>query len=139
MKVLAATRNDMNEGWVWLSETKLPPRSIVKIQNKNNKKTIYCEGLKIDSNFIKEYNQSHRININPNEPTAVINGWYRSHLGNIETKQKHELIITEVNSYWGKLRACTDHPQIIVRLATWLAVLSVALGALSIFLALVVM
>jgi hypothetical protein len=57
-------------------------------------------------------------------------------LGGIETKKNHELEISRPNGLWGKFRASTGHPQVVVRLATWLAVISVALGVISIGLAL---
>lgn len=134
-KVLAATRADMNEGWVWLSGHNFAQRSIIKIRSKSNNMVVYCEALKIDNNFIKEYNQSLRVHINGSENTIVINGWYRNLLGRIETQQNHDLEISQANGFWGKLRASTGHPQVVVRLATWLAVISVFLGFLGFCLA----
>ena len=134
-KVLAATRADMNEGWVWLSNYEYASRSIIKIVNKSNDAAIYCEALKIDDNFTKEYNHPPRVNINDTENTIVMNGWYRNRLGAIDTKKKYELEISEANGFWGKFRGSTGHPQVVVRLATWLAVISVGLGVLSIGLA----
>lgn len=93
---------------------------------------LYCEALKIDENFVKEYNQSPRMNINSDDGTVVINGWYRNRLGGIHTKQDHDLEISEVNGFFGKFRASVGHPQIVVRLATWLGVISVALGFLGV-------
>lgn len=137
-KVLAATRADMNEGWVWLSshEHEFSPRSIIKIRNRSNNMIVYCEALKIDENFINEYNKLPRTPINRNENTIVINGWYRKHLGEVETKQIHDLEISEANRFLGKFRASTGHPQHVVRLATWLSLISFGLGILGICLAL---
>ena len=134
-KVLAATRADMNEGWVWLTAAGFAPRSIIRITNKANRRYVYCECLEMDANFIKEYNQPSRINIDSNENTVVINDWYRKQLGDIATQKSHDLQIVEVNGLWRKFRANTGHPQVVVRLATWLAAISVGLGALSICLA----
>ena len=131
-KVLAAIRQDMNEGWVWLSQHDFAPRSVVKIRNKSNNKVVYCEALEIDGNFRKEYNQSSRMNINMDDNTLVINGWYRSRLGGIDTKQCHDLEVSVANGFCGKFRASIGHPQIVVRLATWLAVISVALGVMGV-------
>lgn len=132
IKVLAAAREDMNEGWVWLSDHDFPPRSIVRIKNKSNKKKVFCEALEIDENFLKQYNQPPRININPDESTMVINSWYRKRLGSIQKKAFHELEISEANCWYGKFQACIGHPQVVVRLATWLGIISVGLGILSI-------
>lgn len=130
-KVLAATRSDMNEGWVWLSGHSFAQRSIIKIHNKSNGTVVYCEALQIDRNFINEYNQSPRAHINDGENTIVVNCWYRSRLGEIGTRKNHDLEISEANGFWGKFRASTGHPQVVVRLATWLAVISVGLGLLG--------
>ena len=135
-KVLAAMRADMNEGWVWLSKADFTPRSIIKITNTANGKSVYCERLGIDENFIKEYNQSPRMAIRPDEKTLVINEWYRKKLGGIDTNASHNLYFTAANGWWGKFRANTGHPQVVVRLATWLAAISVGLGGLSFCIAL---
>lgn len=135
-KVLAATREDMNEGWVWLSQHDFAPRSIVKIRSKVNNKVVYCEALEMDGNFINDYNKSPRVSISQNGNTIVMNGWYRIRLGGIETKQNHDLVVSGSNGLWGKFRASTGHPQVVVRLATWLAVISVGLGILGVCLAL---
>ncbi len=134
-KVLASTRTDMNEGWVWLSNHGYAPRSIIKIKNNSNGAVVYCEALEIDDNFSKEYNQPPRLNIDPTEKTIIINGWYRKHLGGIATKESHDLEVWEENRLWGRFRASIGHPQVVVRLATWLGVISVALGILGIILA----
>jgi hypothetical protein len=142
-KVFAAMHEEMNEGWVWLTGSGFVPRSIIKITNKANNKSVFCERLEIEENFTKKYNQSSmRVPIDPNEPTAVINEWYRKRLGNIGTKKYHDLQIVEDNGWWGKFRASAEHPQVVVRLATCLAAISVVLGiigvvlgALSIYLA----
>jgi len=134
-KVLASTRMDMNEGWVWLSGHDFAPRSIIEIKNNSNGAVVYCEALEIDDNFMQEYNQAPRISITRDENTIVMNGWYRSRLGGIETKKYHDLKVSEANGLWGRFRASTGHPQVVVRLATWLGVISVALGIVSIGLA----
>lgn len=134
-KVLAATRADMNEGWVWLSNHNYAPRSIIRIRNRSNNKAIYCEALEIDDNFTEEYNQLPRVSIDGREDTIIMNGWYRNRLGGIETKRKHDLEISAANGLWGRFRASTGHPQVVVRLATWLALISIGLGLLGIGLA----
>ena len=129
--VLASLKEDLNEGWVWLQRDNLPPRSIVRIVNRSNRKTIYCEALQIDENFVKIYNNPPRTKIINPASTLVINGWYRKLLGNIATKQDHDIQVSEANYLWGKLRATQQHPQLVVRIASWLGVLSIALGAIS--------
>jgi hypothetical protein len=121
----------MNEGWVWLSQSGFEQRSIIKITNKINNKKLYCEYLEIDDNFKFEYNQPPRVSINDGEATLIINAWYRKKLGGIKTKEQHGLEITEANGLWGKLMTNIGHPQVVVRLATWLGIISVVLGILS--------
>lgn len=133
-KVLASLRSDMNEGWVWISDRGFPPRSIIKIRNPAKRAAVYCEALNIDENFRSEYNQAPRVNIGASESTIVINGWYRKKLGDLQTKSQHNLEITVSNGLWGKFMACMQHPQIVVRLATTLAIISVALGILGVIL-----
>ena len=132
--VLAALRSELNEGWVWLTDSGFKQRSVVKISNRKNGKSIYCESLRIDNNFLFEYNKRPRISIKKNEKTVVMNEWYRKRLGEIETQKKHDLKISSANIFWGKFRACTGHPQVVVRLATWLALISVALGGFGVIL-----
>jgi len=103
-KVLASMRGDMNEGWVWLTGSGFVPRSIIKITNKADNKSVYCERLEIDNNFMEEYNQSPRFYINPGEEAAVINAWYRKRLGGITTKTNHDLQIADANGWWGKVQ-----------------------------------
>jgi hypothetical protein len=128
-KVLAATRQDLNEGWVWLTNSGLESRSVVKIKNRKNGKLVYCECLEIDNNFVHEYNSStRRIKIDPSENTLIINEWYRKKLGGLQTKSTHDLELKPANGWWGKIRTNIGHPQVVVRMATWLALLSVGLG-----------
>lgn len=55
-RVLAAIRDDLNQGWVWVTNSGLDSRSVVKITNKKNGKSVYCECLEIDDNYLLNYN-----------------------------------------------------------------------------------
>lgn len=132
MRIFAALREDIQQGWVWLQIPNLPSRSIVKITNPNNGKSIYCEALQIDQNFLDFYNQPNRIAISDPQNALVISGWYRAGLGDLSTKSDVHLCVNPCNSSWGKLRACLHHPQIIVRVAAWLGLISVALGLVGV-------
>ena len=55
MRIFASLREDAQQGWVWLQNSNFPARSIVKITNPKNKKSIYCESLQIDNNFLRLY------------------------------------------------------------------------------------
>lgn len=131
-KVLASLRDEMNQGWVWVTNSGLESRSVVKITNSKNNKAIFCECLEIEDNYISAYNNPPRINIDKDEPTITINSWYRKRLGGIATKTTHELEIREANGWYGRLRANIGHPQVVVRMAVWLSLLSLGLGVLGV-------
>lgn len=134
MRIFAALREDTQQGWVWLQSPTLPARSIVKITNPNNGKSIYCEALQIDKNFLSFYSQSIRITINDPQNALVISGWYRAALGDLSTKSDVQLYVNPSNSLWGKFKACTDHPQIVVRMAAWLGAIGLFLGVIGLVL-----
>ncbi len=131
-QVLAALRDEMNQGWVWVTNAGFEARSVVKIKNKKNQKVIYCECLEIEENYKTAYKTPPRVEIDDAKQTITINAWYRSKLGGIATKTNHELEIRSANNPWGKLRANFQHPQVVVRMATWLAIISVSLGAVGV-------
>jgi len=135
--VLAALYDDLNQGWIWITSTGFKPRSIVRIKNTKSKKKIYCECLQIDENYRNIYNKSPRKTIENNIATITINEWYRRRLGDIKTREYYDLEIKPANCLCGKLLANFQHPQIVVRLATWLALISVILGILGITLGIV--
>ncbi len=110
----------------------------------NNKKSVYCEQLIIDSNFVEDYNGRKRTRkIDVKEPTICISEWYRLKLDDIETGREYELekISSEYQLWhikqWWKIRACLQHPQVVVRLATWLGVIGIFLGIIGVVLGVV--
>lgn len=155
-KVFAALHEDINEGGVWLSEhdckrLDIQSRDIVKITFTKRrfgclwKAPVYCQAHIIDDNFCKYYGRitCRNIDLCKKAHPIVINDWYRKKLGGLET-----FITTETEEgkpqikptckcinpwYW--FRYGIGHPQAIVKLATWLSVISVGLGITSIFLA----
>ena len=136
MKLFAALREDTQQGWVWLQDASLPARSIIKITNPENGKSAYCEALQIENNFLTAYNQSPRISITDPKATLVISGWYRAALGDLSTQADVSLNIKPSNCWWGKFNACTDHPQIVVRVAVWLGAIGLFLGVVGLVLGL---
>ena len=133
-KIFAATKDEKDSGWVWIKDPDLPTRSIVSIRLEANHKKIYCEALQIEKNFLDNYNQKPRFKISNPTETIVMNHWYRSFLSNISTQEKYYFKITPENHWFGKLYSCIQHPQIVIRAATWLAILSVILGGVGVFL-----
>lgn len=134
MKIFAALGDDIGQGVVWLKKTGLPQRCVVKITNPTKKCIVFCEALQFETNFLKNYNQIPRLNITSPESSIVMSAWYRARLGGLETQADYPLEVTGADTYWGKLRACLAHPQIVVRVAAWLGLLSVALGGVGVVL-----
>ena len=118
----------MQQGWVWLLDTSLPARSIIKITHPVNRKSIYCETLQMETNFLAAYNQSPRITINNPQSAIVINDWHRTNLGGLDTQEDVSLTIEPCNSLYGRFMACIHHPQAVVRVGAWLGLISIFLG-----------
>lgn len=131
MKVFAASREDIHQGWVWLQDANLPARSIVRLTNSSNGRTVYCEALQIDDNFLAEYNKSPRFTIAQPTSSIVMGAWFRAKLGGLPTQTDIHLVVSPANCCWGRFKACVDHPQIVVRLATWLAGIGLILGVIG--------
>ena len=146
-KLYAALHEDIAEGVVWLKDHDLPPRCVVKLTYGRGR-PVFCEALQFDKNFVERYNKQPRtFKIKDDDESLaslmVINHWYRARLARpslwarvtgdfgeaIETQKEYPLKIKALdrwyNTHWGKLRACMGHPQVIVRVAAWLGLLSV--------------
>ena len=137
MRIYASLSDDIGEGFVWLKKPGLPPRSVVKITNPATKRSIFCEALQFEENFLKRYNVPPRLTITNPESAIVMNAWYRALLGGLNTDEDQPLEIADANGWWGKLRAGLHHPQVIVRVAVSLGVLSVFLGVFGVVLGVV--
>lgn len=133
-QIFAATTEDLNQGWVWIGSSAVADRQVVRIHNPTTGKKVYCEALAIDENFIRGYNQPPRISIKDwqTETALVISGWYRDRLGGLATKSDADLNINPVKGWYSQLRAALDHPQIVVRIATILALCSILFSIIGI-------
>ncbi len=137
MKIFAARDEDAHQGWVWLQEASLPARSVIKISNPQTGKSVYCEAMQIDTNFLTQYNQAPRFTIDEPSKALVIGAWYRAGLGGIQSQTEASLNVSACNSWWGRFKACTGHPQVVVRLATWLGGIGLALGIAGLILGII--
>jgi hypothetical protein len=135
MKVYAALKDDVGEGHVWLEWPGFPARCVVRITNGQKGPRVYCEALQFEKNFLAEYNQPPRFRIDTPASSIVMSYWYRARLGGLETQQEYPLDVKKTIPIWGSLRACMQHPEVVVRVAAWLGLLSVALGLLGVILA----
>jgi hypothetical protein len=137
MEIFNAREEDAHQGWVWLQNASLPARGVIKITNPNTRKSVYCEALQIDANFLKSYNQSPRRTITKPEETLVIGAWYRAGLGEIGTRVEIPLTVCASNSWLGQFLASVGHPQVVVRLAAWLGGTGLILGVIGLILGIV--
>lgn len=136
MKIYACLDDDISEGFVWLKRSGLASRSVVKITNPDVGRSVFCEALQLEVNFLNKYNKSPRVTIDSPESSIVMSAWYRDRLGNLETQRDYNLEIRAANGCWGKLGSCFYNPQIIIRVAVWLGVISVGLGVVGVVLGL---
>jgi len=134
MKIYASLDDHIGDGIVWLRKPGLPARCVVRITNPETKRSVFCEALQLEENFLKRYNQPSRHTIEDSASAIVMSGWYRIHLGGLQTQQEYVLEVTVADSWCGKIRACMQHPQIVVRVAVWLGLVSVALGVFGVIL-----
>jgi len=136
-KIYPALHEDINSGWVWLGKRECSQRAVVKIKNRVAKKSIYCEALEIDGNFVKKYKEKTGKLIDSPENVLIINEWYRKRLGNLELKQEYDLEIYYEVDFPGRVRAVMQHPQEAIRIASWLALASILIGVFGLAISLI--
>jgi hypothetical protein len=136
-RVFAAPLEDVSQGWVRLGKAGLSHRSVVKLSVSNGSKHVYCELLSIDNNFIRSYNREGRIKIMDPSSALVAAEWYRRRLGGLQTRTDAEIEVTPANSIYGRIRACLDHPQVAIRIATVLGLWGFFLGLIGIILGII--
>ncbi|HIF9249870.1 TPA: hypothetical protein ACX6RB_004128 [Photobacterium damselae] len=135
--ILASLAEDINSGWCWIKGSDVLNRSLVQIKNNTNGKSVVCEALSVDRNFEKKYRGSISSLANKNmldsSNVVLMNAWYREKLGINKTQSKLDLQISFVTKWCvGKrIKACTMHPQVAVRLSTWLGLIGIFVGMVS--------
>ncbi|WP_229620772.1 hypothetical protein [Vibrio parahaemolyticus] len=135
--VLASLAEDINSGWCWIKGSEVSNRSLVQIKNNTNGKSVVCEALSVDRNFEKKYEDSNASQTNKNllntSNVVLMNAWYREKLGIDKTQSGQDLQISFVTKWCvGKrIKACTMHPQVAVRLSTWLGLIGIFVGTVS--------
>jgi len=135
LKVFASLSEDINNGWVWVPESLVDERVVVRIKNKESGKVVFCEALQIGNNFLSRYNTNNRTHpVTDIDGSIVINEWYRKKLGITVTQTEVKFEVTKKDNPWGHLNATLQHPQIVVRLSMELAILGFVLGLLGTYL-----
>ncbi|HIF5590173.1 TPA: hypothetical protein ACX3CV_004615, partial [Vibrio parahaemolyticus] len=135
--VLASLAEDINSGWCWIKGSEISNRSLVQIKNNTNGKSVVCEALSVDRNFEKKYGDSISSQTNKDllgkSNVVLMNAWYREKLGIDKTQSSQDLQISFVTKWCvGKrIKACTMHPQVAVRLSTWLGLVGIFVGTVS--------
>ena len=142
-RIYAPLAEELNEGWVWIYDDELnkridASRRIVCIRNPHRGKPVYCEALYLDQDYVNYYKHTwgkrhvgRDTDIGTEHNRVVMNKWYRKRLGSIRPGEEQELTIKITKGPWAKFKACIQHPQVVVRLATWLGVIGVALGVIT--------
>jgi hypothetical protein len=70
MKIYACLDDDISEGFVWLKRSGLAPRSVVKITNPEGGRSVFCEALQLEDNFLREYNKAPRLRSRAQSPPS---------------------------------------------------------------------
>ena len=133
-KIYAALKEDIDSGLVWIVSPQVDQRPIVCIKNKTTGKKVYCEALRIEPNFERIYECGRTLKLDTTKNPLVINEWYRKKLNLSSTKANEDLEITVESGIKPRLYAVFQHPQLVVRVACTLGVISVVLGILGIIL-----
>ena len=141
LTVKHALPEELNDGRVWGPDLGYDPRPIVRIRNRDSGRSVVCEYLVIDHSYVRRYEARNDLDgasatLSP-EGSLVLNYWYRRRLGIHGAGARCRFEITRIGDASGWVYACLGHPQIVVRLATVLALLGFGLGCLSVVLALV--
>lgn len=130
-RVLAALDRHLDSGFVWTNDPRVHGRSLIRILNPETGKSIYCEALRADKNFMAQYASGNTFQPSPTTPFIVINGWYRANLEIDETNADINLSIELCKGFLAQIRAGLAHPQVIARIATILGLTGVLLGVLG--------
>lgn len=140
-KVFTSLHDEMYDGSVWLPQSqKVASRQVVRLKNKRTGRMAWCEAKELDNEYVSRYNEDCSegdLRLEVNGHNVVIPKWHRTKLGIRESRDtgfpESSYLDVDRRSYFGlyRLFACLTHPQNAVRLATWLALLSLALGGLS--------
>jgi hypothetical protein len=149
--IRAAMASDQGSSVVYLFDASMPrevTRVYLRIKSRNGK-AVWCEGVINNENYLKRYNVSGQGRRRIPEDSArvlTMGAWYRRLLS-IERDAEDRLMDTEldirsfnahkwsVRRWAGAVRVSQQHPVSTNRIAMNLAVLSVALGIVSLIVA----
>lgn len=130
-RVYPALENDVDSSRIWIGGSLLDVRSVVCIVNIKTQRKVYCEGLKLDKNYLNKYLAADTNKIVDSTIAVCMSLWYRKKLGIEGSNVDAELEIEVSNSWIGRIWSCLVHPQVVVRVAVLLGLLGLLLGGLS--------
>jgi hypothetical protein len=134
--VYAALHDESDKGWVWLPGVKSVRRKTVFLWYPEKRSAVYCEVREIDPNFVKVYAREHgktEADYTLND-MIVISQWYRDALGIERTEMRVTIEVSESRAiwkWWADIRATSQHPDPVARLATRLGVIGLVVGILG--------
>jgi hypothetical protein len=135
--IFPALHEEIGEGWVWATLPKESRAPHVAIENLRTGKRIVCELRIIENHFRSTYKDHTGVTLPEDRDVLVVNGYYREKLALPDRPREiANLEIVPARGVIASLRSGTMHPNSAVRTATWLGVLSAALGVLSLGVAL---
>src|SRR2546422_9246789 len=139
-QIFVALHEESNNGWVWLSSPDLKPRTLIKLYNASTRRSVVCECRIVDPNFLNLYNErphTSKITDDIGRSRMVISDWYRRALGIEQNQTQAEISVRPLRTWGlGVVRAGSQHPDPIVRLATGLGALALWLSFTSLLLTL---
>jgi len=132
-----ALKDDIEAGSIWLSSPKFTSRTVVKVRNTESGRGVFCEVKMIDNFYLDNYRELIGKALTEPGKAVFVNAWYRKRLG-IELSDKEvSLDVTAADSIYGQIRACLNHPQVVVRIAMGLGLWSFVLSLIGLAFAII--
>ncbi len=146
-KIYPCLISDIDQSNVWVSGV-ITSRTELSIKNPKNGKKIVCDGMNIDADYIRRYDgrfdnhknkpsKYHKI-VEKRNAVVTMSAWYRDKLEigktEIDSAANVELEIKTVSKwrFGNRIKACMQHPQVAIRMATWIGIISTLLGVVSV-------
>lgn len=133
-RIFAELAENVTVGCIYIASPTLQPHTIARVRCQDTGKTIWCETMPLDANFLTRYNLPPRLSIKEPESAMVVGHWYRTRLGDISTQSEVEMTVEKKDALFGRFKASQMHPSNVVRMAWVLAVVSCGLGLLGLIL-----
>jgi len=148
LELHTALAEDASEGCIWFKlicakDHLSGRRRIVRVTRTDAKgrsmSPVYCEGLYADRHYAKRW-LKRSLAIDAKDEMFFVSEWYRLRLGIDEDSYAEIPIRIETydsESVLWQLRACLQHPQIVVFIASILGIVGTGLGLIGLGLVLI--